>query len=1576
MKIETIKRRQQIEQNRLRETILQVLDQLETDSSELAVRNALRALDAQYAEAHRTQVTLEDVLPDGESLEAVLDEWRELCKEVFTTRTRADTFLKEKDESKEPMATPALTEKSGSKLQLGKLKPVPLPKFDGNILEFKSFWDQFEVNIDRREDIGAITKNHGLRGELPWSRSDAPQSIPSSARGGESHVLKVVNLKECSDDGAADLTRLHDDLNRHFLELRALGKDVDANLSGFHALLPIIKKKLPPDTLEAWRAFVQGMTNEKITSSVFLSFLLNQSRIKGPARKMPARKPERRSEPGERFMTATIQVDPVGNCVVCCGIHPVESCLRFVELSGPERWQCVRKHGLCFGCLRKGHRIGSCQQNPDRLGQHPLLGQLREPPPSSEPQTNQAARPDAAVKEKNPTTAPAQGLEAEDTAFDRAATELAPVGVHFSSTVRAPGVLLPVVQAMAYGENGKKRLVNCLLDSASEKSLIRTDVADELELSGTPNAVTVRGVHGLSARVADSRQVRFQLGQANEETAVSTKLELTALCIPNICDDLIATPLPWPREIDLPRAATLATPPCLTSIHVLIGFDMYYRVLGRGLRIAGEDDPIAMETIFGWILCGPKARSPAGKQDTTMVSTVTESSSAGATEELNLLLRRFWEIDSIGVVQEVETNTDEDVKRKFSESVTFDGKRYVVGLLWRAGAVQLPDNREVAMRRLRALRRQLNRDPEKDQEYSGVIRDYLDRGWAEKVDGTSGPPGRTWYLPHHAVYQHNQGKTKCRVVFDGSAEWNGTSLNNCLDPGPKLQPDLVAVLLRFRRSRIALQADIEKMYLQVGLRREDRDVCRFLWQERDCGAPVKVYRLTRVGFGLTCSPFLAMQVVRHHAQSCGNIDELTDRVLSDMYVDDLATSCDGVDEARRLVQRLTELMKTGGFVLKKWASNDSDALMDLPAEDVSSADKDRLWKTLGLHWNRHSDHLTFMPMPDIHPERHDSKRELLSLASRLFDPLGCLAPFTIRAKKMFQSLWLKGLDWDDQLPLDISSVWCQWKRELETLDSVRVPRALMVIPKGQVRRLELHVFGDASETAFGAVAYLMTESMDRTKEVRFCLAKTRVAPVKRLSLPRLELMAALHVARLKEYVERELGLPFNRSTCWSDSTIVLSWIQGDPRRWKPFVANRVQEILSRTEPSQWRHCPTADNPADKLSRGCALNTLREDNLWWNGPAWLREPIEQWPRRTMSLSPEETRLVSPERKRVVTLCASLQEPSLLAIIDPSRYGTMERLVRITAYCCRFLANARTHAGERKIGARLSLQELQDAEKRWVRAVQADAFSVSKTASGPIPVRAGDPLAALSPFVDTEGLLRVGGRLSRTALPWCHRHPLLLPRNDPVVELIVRRTHESELHAGLNQTLAALRRRFWDRVEIQHRPSSLVRWLLGAACQIDEERSEEGLGEGVTPQLGVAHSAVIGITPDSRCVRISPDERIQLAKALVPPAAADKTSVESMAGRVSSDSHLTREMDEDRAAAGKGRPSVPSGRRRSTETLETRRDHRAVDGKRWGHEVGESTDCPRPSHPAEQIANSSRASIGSVMNCGPSPRGGDC
>ncbi|KRZ54886.1 hypothetical protein T02_440 [Trichinella nativa] len=850
------------------------------------------------------------------------------------------------------------------------------------MLVHSTFRGQLEVRVYQRIDLGVITQVFHLRSCLSCAALKAIE-VTNVAEVVDSLVLKVVCLKERLEYRAAELTRLHNDPNRHFLELRALGKYVDANLSGFHTLLLMIKKKLPLDTFGVWRAFVQELTNEQIICAVFLSFLLSKSQIKDSARKM-----------------TWIQL-------VIARSAAISIPLRVTRDSSNSRVRNDGNVSINMDCV-----LDVCEQ-----GTNPHLRQNRRQ--TRRPAVSRNARPvaqtDASLKEKRPTTASAQGSEAEDGPSGRAVTELTPVGVHFSSTVQAPWFLPPVVHAMTHDENGKKRLVNCILDSASEKLLIRTNIADELELRGTPSMVTVRGVHVLSARVADSHHVRFQLGPPHEEMAVSTKLELTALCISSICDDLIATLTPWPHEIDLHQAATLGTPPSLTSFYVLIRFDIYYRELGRGLSVAREDDSIAMETIFEWILCGLKVRCSAGKQKTTMVSTETENSSAETTGELNLLLRRFWEIDSIGVVQEAATDPDEEVKRKFKESVTFDGTRHVVVLLWRVGAVHLPDKHEVAMRGLRALRRQLNRDPEKDQEYSGVIHDYLDRG--------------------------------------RESGWNIRSARKNLVPASSCRLPT--------QSRIALQADIEKMYLQVGLRVEDRDVCRFLWQERDCGPPVKVYRLTRVGFGLTCSPFLAMLVVKHHAQRRGNIDALTDR------------------------------------------------------------------KTHGLQWNRHSDHLTFVPITDIHPERHDPKRQLISLASRLFDPLGCLAPFTIRAKRLFQSHWLKGLDWDDQLPIDINSVWCQWKRELHTLESVGVQRALMVTARDQVHQYELHVFADASEAAYCAVAYVMMESLDGIKVVRFCITKTCVTLVKRMSLPRLESMVSLRAACLKEYVERELCLPFN-----------------------------------------------------------------------------------------------------------------------------------------------------------------------------------------------------------------------------------------------------------------------------------------------------------------------------------------------------------------------------------------------------------------------------------------------------------------
>ncbi|KRY76022.1 hypothetical protein T4B_1310, partial [Trichinella pseudospiralis] len=451
---------------------------------------------------------------------------------------------------------------------------------------------------------------------------------------------------------------------------------------------------------------------------------------------------------------------------------------------------------------------------------------------------------------------------------------------------------------------------------------------------------------------------------------------------------------------------------------------------------------------------------------------------------------------------------------------------------------------------------------------------------------------------------------------------------------------------------VALQADIEKMYLQISLRPEDRDVCRFLWQEAGVEALVKTHRLTRVGFSLACSLFLTMQVVRQHARQCGESDTLIDRVLTYMYGDNLATSCDDSGEAHNLQRRLCVARPPRGRLITVWGGA---ALED------------------------------FGPL-----------LEPVQRPSHLCDPPEVLA------KQLFQTLWLRGIDWADCLPADIDVMSCRWKEKLDQLPTIRVPCALLSAPREQLQRVELHVFSDSSETPYGVVAYLLLK------------AQGNGGGSEKLTLPRLELMAALLTAWLKSYVEKELGIQIERHVCWSDSSIVLSWIQGDPRRWEPFVSNRGQEILRMTEPHPWRHCPISNNPGDKLSSCCALDRLREDQLWWNGQAWLKDSAEKWLSMNIALSAEEAQVTSPERRNIVALCASPQEASLFVIMDESRYGTMERLIQITAYCFQLVANVRTRPGERKIGTQLSLLELQNAEKRFGESDSRKGVSGSKDA----------------------------------------------------------------------------------------------------------------------------------------------------------------------------------------------------------------------------------------------------------------------
>ncbi|KRY46071.1 hypothetical protein T03_16867, partial [Trichinella britovi] len=588
-------------------------------------------------------------------------------------------------------------------------------------------------------------------------------------------------------------------------------------------------------------------------------------------------------------------------------------------------------------------------------------------------------------------------------------------------------------------------------------------------------------------------------------------------------------------------------------------------------------------------------------------------------------------------------------------------------------------------------------------------------------------------LPHHAVYQGEGKEKKSRVVFDGSARYGQTSLNRQLEVGPNLQIDLLNALLRFRTYRVGLQADIQKMYLQVRIAEQDRDACRFLW--RDKSGELSHLRLQRVCFGLTCSPFLAINTVRVHARRHQDAaPRAAAEILENMYVDDLATSCDTIEEARELAGELRALLASGGFHLHKWASNEPKVLTSVPEEERSASNRSHLWKTLGMQWDRRADVLTFSPPAVGNSPGGESKRSLLSVAFRVFDPVGCLAPFTVRAKMFLQTLWQRGTSWDEPLPHDVMKQWRRWKQELPDLSKICLPRALVPVALGHVTRLEIHAFCDASEKAYGAVAYMRIETRNLHTVVNFVTSKTR-----------------------------------------------------------PFVRNRVAEIQQLVEPAAWRHCPGRQNPADLLSRGTTLPKLLESPLWWHGPKWLAHPHNAWP--VGQPITEDTSPMRDERRSEQRVTVGVTAHVECNSIGPERYGCVERLFRITAYCQRFVRNCRLPAVPCQGGA-LTVAELRKAEGTWVRMAQSEAFSSELQAlSRKGRVVATSRLSRLDPFVDEEGFLRVGGRLENAELPPHMKHPVILPGDHALTMGLIRRCHARQMHAGTTHTLAILRQQYW-------------------------------------------------------------------------------------------------------------------------------------------------------------------------------------
>ncbi|XP_062707261.1 uncharacterized protein LOC134287949 [Aedes albopictus] len=611
---------------------------------------------------------------------------------------------------------------------------------------------------------------------------------------------------------------------------------------------------------------------------------------------------------------------------------------------------------------------------------------------------------------------------------------------------------------------------------------------------------------------------------------------------------------------ELPQGLRLADPSFHEPSHVdlLIGMDWFYDIMKPGCLKIDDNLPSLHDSKLGWLVGGKLLDCS---------SNLVLNSCAVRVDPVEELVQKFWEVE--GVSSELVLSSEEEqCESQFASTHRRDDSgRFIVHLPLKDNASQLSDSRTMALRRFFMLESKLQRHPELKAQYDVFMDEYESLGHCREVQERDDPPGvLKWYLPHHAVLRPSNTTTKCRVVFDASAKVAGLSLNDVLMTGYNVQSDLLSIILRFRRYRYVMSTDVAKMYRQVAVDPAFTPLQRIFWRKSPQD-PLRVLELTTVTYGTASAPFLATRSLLQLARDERETFPLASAVVEkNVYIDDALFGSDDFLQACELRDQLIALLQSGGMHLHKWSSNTSQLLSPIPSEDrdscasFSESGLNEVIKTLGLMWNPSTDEFLFRSSPSEKASR-PTKRQVLSKIAKIYDPLGLISPVVVLAKIVMQKLWISKLNWDDPLDDTLLNEWENFLMSLPTSEQIRIPRHVL---SNKAVRYELHGFADASQKAYGACVYVRSIFPDGTASTKLVSAKSKIAPISPLTIPRKELLAALLLSRLIRKVESALEMSFSSIVLWSDSQVVLAWLRKPLGNLQTFVRHRVAEITSNT----------------------------------------------------------------------------------------------------------------------------------------------------------------------------------------------------------------------------------------------------------------------------------------------------------------------------------------------------------------------------------------------------------------------------
>ncbi|XP_067214160.1 uncharacterized protein [Linepithema humile] len=1176
------------------------------------IRSRVSALKETWAQCIETHSSLLQAVPEAkrESVDYFRSQLFDTHEDVY--QETLDYMAERLEKIEPPMTSTSANHRaseSSSAFSLSHLPPISIPPFSGKYDEWESFRDRFSSLIIHNKDLSAFARMHFLSSSLTGRALDAIKNIPVTADNFEIawktlvsryenkrrlvdiHAASLCNLPSVSRESASELNELRDKANQAIASLKTLKRSSEDILNDL--LVYTVSQKLDPATRKAWK--LKGGDETAIPSYADLDrFIASRARALEELAPPSATKQAR----SQRTTSATASATSAISCPLCKSAHFINKCPQFIKKNPIQRAEIIKSSNRCMNCLSAKHAVKSC---PSKYAcrtcqqKHHSMLHLNADSPS--------------VETASPLDSNAQAKTAETAAVLNMTTK----------TLSRPHVLLATAKVQARTASGRAIVVRALIDQGSEITFMTERLARILKVRRVRAPVAISGVGSF-----DAGSCRFTANIILSPCDNSKPaLEICASIMKSLTSyapSPAVSPVNWDHLADF----SLADPDPLSAdpIDLLLGADLYANLILEGVRKGESGQPVAQNTVFGWIISG----STATREDSRHVTVQHCANNLS----LDKLLQNFWEIEELPR-QTLLSPEEQHCEEHFVSTHSRDSNgRYIVRLPFKRGPpIEIGSSHGTAKRLLQGLQQRFNENPQLKAEYSDFLSEYERMGHMRTITSPGPDSAQCVYIPHHPVIRESSVTTHLRVVFNASSRTgNGSTLNDHLLAGPKLQTDLAAVILRWRQFRYVYAADIAKMYRQIRVDPRDVDYQRILWF-RDNDHSVQAYQLLTVTYGTASAPFLALRVLRQLAQDEGDAFPLAVSVLQDhIYVDDVLFGADDIPMLRQIREQLCTLLARGQFELRKWVSNSSKLLSDIAVENHGLACSKILQnnehiKILGISWNPASDVFEFrVSLPLSIP---NTKRAILSTIAKLFDPLGWSTPVTISAKILLQKLWQLKVDWDETIPLTLVSQWESIKTSLVDLNGQRLARWIQ--QGSDTMECELHGFSDASTTSYAAAVYLRLTSISGEITSALLVGKSKVAPIKSLSIPRLELAATVLLSRLMEFVRNSLRLTTASCHCWTDSTVVLAWVSQPPSRWKTFVANRVSEIQSRIPFASWKHVPTGDNPADCASRGILDSQLATHKLWWQRPTWLRLPASEWPALVDSSSeaPLEQRL---------------------------------------------------------------------------------------------------------------------------------------------------------------------------------------------------------------------------------------------------------------------------------------------------------------------------------------------------------------